>query len=209
MAYAEQLYDEDFPYRGIEEVDTSFHRDSLLLRRWDLVEDGWREFLDMHEASSHLSARAYSAANWADYINWQIEDQGLDADIKSDAAIMPLLLNDTIGYIAHSELLNHYRRQGVKVENSHKQAYLGAERGFREKTKDYLSLFHGRAKTKAYLGLAGTFDYASLVVLGPASSNRKKNGIHDQLKRGLPTLEARVALRPRGWAHMLLREQSA
>ena len=216
MSQAEQLYQESFPHRTDNyELDTSFHTDALILRRWDLIEDGWRDFLDVNEASSHIPARATSAINWSQHINHQLAEQGLDGYVHSDAAIMPVLLNNTINYMAHKELLAFYRGKGkdkigLGRDDGPHRAYIEAERGFRGNVVDYLSLFQGRSKSKAYDGLASTLDYASLIILGPGTAISKKASLHQHtIERGIPDEESRAAMRPYANVHNLFRNQSA
>lgn len=216
MSQAEQLYQESFPHRTDDyEIDTSFHTDALVLRRWDLIEDSWRDFLDINEASNHIPARAASAINWAQHINHQLAEQGLDGYVHSDAAIMPVLLNSTINYMAHKELLTFYRgketdKTGLGRDDGPHRSYIDAERHFRGEVADYLSLFQGRSKPKAYDGLASTLDYASLVTLGPGVTLFKKASLHKHIiERGIPDEESRARMRPYANVHNLFRNQSA
>ncbi|MEX1995394.1 MAG: hypothetical protein WD887_01290 [Candidatus Saccharimonadales bacterium] len=203
MAFAENLYEAELPpIRHGDEIDSSFHQDSLVLRRWDFIEDSWRNFLEINDISTNIGARAYSAVNRAEHNQAQLSKLRLDARVQTNEGILPFLLNEAIGYIAHSELLKRYIK-----ENSPKSAIKAqvkdcvvAKRRFSEEVVEYLGLYGPKEKYKGAQDIIDAIQYGSIVVLGPDIGRLHKNVLY-RTQREFPYPELELAFR--GWEKSL------
>jgi hypothetical protein len=188
MAYAEQFYLD--PHPQLEDPrEALLYSDETSILRTEVVESSWQDFLKINEASHFTPARAYSALNTAELIKWELAQEGLDRPEENDTALSPLMLNDTIAYMAQGELLSYYASQNISkgAIMAQKKAYRTLQNNFRDTVQRYASTFGGQQLDRAYQGITEVLDYAAIVVLGPTASRKKKSIAAAKMRVDLPT----------------------
>lgn len=202
MSYAERFYESDETYNNrADDIQALFENDSNLLR-WELVDEAWQKFLEANENSLHIPARAHAAIQHVERITDDLTARGLAQPEQSEVGLLPTLSTEFVGYIAHGELLNYYKKTSQSAVSIEVQldAYIEAQRKIRAITTDFLKLYTPADIERAYLGLADVIDYSTIIVLGPAGDRRERS-VRYRIARSMPSLDARNALGERGWAY--------
>ena len=202
MAFAERLFEADLPPRRRDgEIGLSFHEESLVSRRFDFVEDSWRNFLEVYQECNQTAARAYGAANQAAHIRHELRSLGWDIPIDAVEAHLPILTNEAISFVAHTELLKHYIQQDSlpkSAKKSQSKALDDTKSFFARGITGYLALYPAEEK---YIGAEDVIDslrYASLVVLGDGEEHLGKV-VLNRARKHFPFPE--LVLAYRDWEH--------
>lgn len=184
MSLAEEVADYRHYSRQENPLLLSAQDEIILSRQHDLVEDCWRDYLEVYEDCTVASARAKGALYVATYVREQLAAAGIYTPINSLEDTLPILTNEMIAFVAQTELIKFYRQSrtpnsAVKAEYKNLDGINGLL------NNQIVGLLGSLGREERPRGVETVLDslrYASLVVLGNISDASQRMVIARAMK---------------------------